>query len=418
MLPSGERNAVLQVGAAEVPPCSTFPSAGNGNGILRCLRGNAAVLIAASTAAPRAQCQRALGVQSAELQRYPQQARPPTRTAGSVCVTNSVVQLRSARASEPRKPHLVRAARYPRILLGGGQQSDRSYRRGREERRRKKHLNCQILPVAPRARAAVNPRALRALSPLSWVLGPPAPLLAPPFSHAAVYLGVVPPPPFFFPVPLLFSLFFCPAHSSSLPFSRSTVPFSFSLCAFVLLCLPPFYHPLSLSCRPWPFFPFPSLCPDLHLSLFSRAISLACFLAFFSFLCLYVLLCVPAFLSLPFLPSLSIPLFYSLLLVFFILFLIVPVLLPVHLLLSVTLCAAPCPSYLLPHLSIPVFFLVFPVSLSQYPTLWLPVFICFLYPSVLSPFFPCPSGLLPITAFSFFLHLSVSVLLLSFSLCL
>ncbi|KAM6266479.1 uncharacterized protein M6G45_003982 isoform 1-T1 [Spheniscus humboldti] len=37
---------------------------------------------------------------------------------------------------------------------GGGQPSDRSYRRGREEGRRKKRLNWQILLAAPRARAA------------------------------------------------------------------------------------------------------------------------------------------------------------------------------------------------------------------------------------------------------------------------
>ncbi|KAM7095809.1 uncharacterized protein J5F26_010194 [Ciconia maguari] len=37
---------------------------------------------------------------------------------------------------------------------GGGQPSDRSYRIGREERRRKKCLNSQILLAAPRARAA------------------------------------------------------------------------------------------------------------------------------------------------------------------------------------------------------------------------------------------------------------------------
>ncbi|XP_076196928.1 uncharacterized protein LOC143161704 isoform X1 [Aptenodytes patagonicus] len=37
---------------------------------------------------------------------------------------------------------------------GGGQPSDRSYRRGRDESRRKKHLNWQILLAAPRVRAA------------------------------------------------------------------------------------------------------------------------------------------------------------------------------------------------------------------------------------------------------------------------
>ncbi|XP_075011598.1 uncharacterized protein LOC142084658 isoform X1 [Calonectris borealis] len=37
---------------------------------------------------------------------------------------------------------------------GGGQPSDRSYRKGKEERRRRKRLNCQSLPAAPRARAA------------------------------------------------------------------------------------------------------------------------------------------------------------------------------------------------------------------------------------------------------------------------
>ncbi|XP_075028202.1 uncharacterized protein LOC142092285 isoform X4 [Calonectris borealis] len=39
----------------------------------------------------------------------------------------------------------------------GGQPSDRSYRKGKEERRRKKRLNCQILPAVPRARAAPPP---------------------------------------------------------------------------------------------------------------------------------------------------------------------------------------------------------------------------------------------------------------------
>ncbi|XP_075030185.1 uncharacterized protein LOC142093165 [Calonectris borealis] len=37
---------------------------------------------------------------------------------------------------------------------GGGQPSNRTYRKGGEERRRKKRLNCQILPAAPRASAA------------------------------------------------------------------------------------------------------------------------------------------------------------------------------------------------------------------------------------------------------------------------
>ncbi|XP_074994995.1 uncharacterized protein LOC142076605 [Calonectris borealis] len=119
---------------------------------------------------------------------------------------------------------------------------------------------------------------------------------------------------------------------------------------FFILYLCPAAH-----CRFFLFHLFVLICICLF---FPRAVSLACFLAFFSFLHLYVLLCVPAFLSLSFLPSLSIPLFCSLLLVFFILFLIVPVLFPVHLLLSLTLCAAPCSSYLLPHLSIPGFFCV------------------------------------------------------------
>ncbi|XP_075026173.1 uncharacterized protein LOC142091142 isoform X2 [Calonectris borealis] len=46
---------------------------------------------------------------------------------------------------------------------GGGQPSDRSYRKGKEERRRKKRLNCQILLAAPRARAAqpISPGASR-----------------------------------------------------------------------------------------------------------------------------------------------------------------------------------------------------------------------------------------------------------------
>ncbi|XP_075376593.1 uncharacterized protein LOC142418522 isoform X2 [Mycteria americana] len=38
---------------------------------------------------------------------------------------------------------------------GGGQPSNQSYRRGREEGRRKKCLNWQILPAAPRARAVL-----------------------------------------------------------------------------------------------------------------------------------------------------------------------------------------------------------------------------------------------------------------------
>ncbi|XP_075028201.1 uncharacterized protein LOC142092285 isoform X3 [Calonectris borealis] len=42
----------------------------------------------------------------------------------------------------------------------GGQPSDRSYRKGKEERRRKKRLNCQILPAVPRARAARQHRGL------------------------------------------------------------------------------------------------------------------------------------------------------------------------------------------------------------------------------------------------------------------
>ncbi|XP_072731875.1 uncharacterized protein [Ciconia boyciana] len=43
---------------------------------------------------------------------------------------------------------------------GGGQPSDRSYRIGREERRRKKCLNWQILLAAPRARAASSAELL------------------------------------------------------------------------------------------------------------------------------------------------------------------------------------------------------------------------------------------------------------------
>ncbi|KAM6207466.1 uncharacterized protein WM294_001836 [Sarcoramphus papa] len=61
----------------------------------------------------------------------------------------------SERGCMSRKLRLVRTVRHPRILLGAGQPSDQSYRRGREESRRKKRLNWQILLAAPRARAAV-----------------------------------------------------------------------------------------------------------------------------------------------------------------------------------------------------------------------------------------------------------------------
>ncbi|XP_074995236.1 uncharacterized protein LOC142076758, partial [Calonectris borealis] len=128
---------------------------------------------------------------------------------------------------------------------GGGQPSDQSCRRGREERRRKKRLNCQSLLAAPRARAAVrvSPGPSRPCLPscASWAL--PASLLAPSLSHALVRFF------FFFvssPVPLLFSLFLCPAPS----------PFFF-------------FHSLSLSCRHH-CVAFPSLCPDLHPSFFPQ----------------------------------------------------------------------------------------------------------------------------------------------------
>ncbi|XP_072731874.1 uncharacterized protein [Ciconia boyciana] len=59
---------------------------------------------------------------------------------------------------------------------GGGQPSDRSYRIGREERRRKKCLNWQILLAAPRARAAPVPAPRR----ICWSkLSPSATLVAP-----------------------------------------------------------------------------------------------------------------------------------------------------------------------------------------------------------------------------------------------
>ncbi|KAM9654751.1 uncharacterized protein ACIBXB_006757 [Morphnus guianensis] len=43
-----------------------------------------------------------------------------------------------------------------RLQKSGGQSSDRSYRRGREERRRKKRLNWQRLLAVPRTRAVVD----------------------------------------------------------------------------------------------------------------------------------------------------------------------------------------------------------------------------------------------------------------------
>ena len=105
--------------------------------------------------------------------------------------------------------------------------------------------------------------ALGALSPLLCVLVPPCPSPRPlSFPHCCDFLC--------FPVPLLFSLFFCPAPSSSLAFSLlsycSLFFFSLRFCPvlspsfFVILCLCPAAH----RC----FLPFPSLCPELHLSLF------------------------------------------------------------------------------------------------------------------------------------------------------
>ncbi|KAM9598429.1 uncharacterized protein ACIBXB_004185 isoform 2-T2 [Morphnus guianensis] len=75
-------------------------------------------------------------------------------------MTSSAVRPRSERASErgyvSRRPHLIRAVRHSRVPLCGGQPSDWSYRRGREERRRKKRLSWQGLLAAPRARAVVD----------------------------------------------------------------------------------------------------------------------------------------------------------------------------------------------------------------------------------------------------------------------
>ena len=135
-----------------------------------------------------------------------------------------------------RKPHLVR---HPRILLGGGQPSDRSYRRGGEERRRKKHLNWQILPAAPRVRAAVSPGPSGPCLPSSASWSLPAPPLYPSLPHAAAI--------FFFLLPC--TSFLHVALSSSLS--------------------PSFRSSLSQPCSLWLFYPSPSLSVRLPATIFT-----------------------------------------------------------------------------------------------------------------------------------------------------
>ncbi|XP_075028199.1 uncharacterized protein LOC142092285 isoform X1 [Calonectris borealis] len=135
----------------------------------------------------------------------------------------------------------------PRLKLerpekGGGQPSDRSYRRGREERRRKKRLKCQILPAVPRARAAVSPGPSGPCLPSYASRALPTPLLVPSVSHAAV-----------------FSFVLLPCTSSSILVSCSLSLFFFILCLcsvahrcfflfylFVLICIR-FFFPHNFS---------------------------------------------------------------------------------------------------------------------------------------------------------------------------
>ncbi|XP_076216291.1 uncharacterized protein LOC143171290 [Aptenodytes patagonicus] len=178
---------------------------------------------------------------------------------------------------------------------------------------------------------------------------------------------------------------------------------------------------LPLSCCPSLFFPPPSLCPapcpcqSVPLfclqSLFSPYLSFSLYLflsapqpfsliLFFSFCHASLFLCDPLCCSLSFLspiiccltcPSVSLPLSCSLSLLF----------------IASPLCPALCPCFLLCSTSLS-FSLLLSGSLSQHPAPCPSLFRsiplsgslslnCFLYPSVLPPVFPCPSGLLPIT---------------------
>lgn len=183
-----------------------------------------------------------------------------------------------------RKPHVVR---HRRILLGRGQASDWSCRRGRQERthrQRWKCQNCKVCLVMQRVRAPVRPRPLGPCHPSSVPLSTSLP---PPLSLCVIFSH--------FPGPLPLSLFLCPAPCPSL-FSRplflfcSTCPFWFlavPLSSSLPLC---FFLPLSLPCSPLLLLSSLTLCPDLHRALIFT-VSLACSLSFVS-LCLYVSLCV------------------------------------------------------------------------------------------------------------------------------
>ncbi|XP_076202916.1 uncharacterized protein LOC143164337 [Aptenodytes patagonicus] len=97
-----------------------------------------------------------------------QQVRLPTCTAGSVYVTSSIRGWRTAKRPELQKrkggekeKEMSELANSPSSTksesCGGGQPSDRSYRRGREQSRRKKRPNWQILPAVLKVRAAWPP---------------------------------------------------------------------------------------------------------------------------------------------------------------------------------------------------------------------------------------------------------------------
>ncbi|KAM6264767.1 uncharacterized protein M6G45_005851 [Spheniscus humboldti] len=282
-----------------------------------------------------------------------------------------------------------------------------------EEGRRegdKKHLNCQSL-AALRVRTAVSPGPLgpRLPSCVSWAL--PAPLLAPSLSPVSFPCCC----DFFcFPVPLLFSLVFCPAPSSSLPFSflfyRSLFFSSLCFCPapspsfFFILCLCPVAH----RC----FFLF-HLFVLICICLFFPTISLACSLAFFSFLRLYVLLRVPAFLSLSLSFSFSLYPFVLLTVAVFFhsvshcpcppscssLTLSDPLCCSLALLfIALPLCPALYPCFLLCSTSLSFSLLL---SLALYPSVLLPVPLSFAVSRFPSPYLfsisLCPSSCLPLS---------------------
>jgi len=162
------------------------------------------------------------------------------------------------------KPCLVRAVRHARVLLGVGQPSDQRYRRGREARRRKKHLNWQSLLAAPRVRAAVSPKPL----------GPCHPSSAPRPSLSALYHSASFFSPFFFLfLSFCFFLHLCPAPCPLYPLTIPLFCFwsLFFLCFSVLLPVQLFLATPPCSAGS-PFFPFspPLSC---SLALFSLPLS-------------------------------------------------------------------------------------------------------------------------------------------------